>query len=134
LEQKRTKQVPLFFDERRAKQKAHCRIDKALWLLWRSKVARLRGVERNKKIIDMHPYIEILSSLFLAFLGMMMMRKLSSIKRKQISSVKKSYATEKYFKMLFNKISFRFMMVLFTLIIIIAITVLIEHGIMRVTW
>jgi hypothetical protein len=82
----------------------------------------------------MHPYIEILFSLFLAFLGMLMMRKLSSLNNRRAYSVKKSYATEKYFKLLFNRISFRFMMVLFTLVMIIAITLLIENGIMSVSW
>jgi hypothetical protein len=82
----------------------------------------------------MHPYIEILFSLFLAFLGMLMMRKLSSLKRKRTVANRKSYATEKYFKLLFNKISFRFMMVLFTLVMIIAVTILIENGIMSVSW
>lgn len=81
----------------------------------------------------MHPYIEILFSLFLAFLGMLMMRKLSSLKRKRTSAIKKSYATEKYFKLISRKISLKFMMVLFTLMIV-AITILIEKGIMVVTW
>ncbi|RBQ04242.1 hypothetical protein DRW42_18755 [Pedobacter miscanthi] len=62
------------------------------------------------------------------------MRKLSSLKSKRASAIKKSYATEKYFKLLFNKISFRFMVVLFTLVMIIAITLLIENGIMSVSW
>jgi|GEM_PF-1514535 len=82
----------------------------------------------------MHPYIEILFSLFLAFFGMLMMRKLSSLKRKKTSAIKKSYATEKYFKLLSSKISFKFMMLLFTLVMIVAITILIEKGIMTVTW
>lgn len=82
----------------------------------------------------MHPYIEILFSLFLAFLGMLMMRKLSSLKRKRTSAIKKSYATEKYFKLLSRKISLKFMMVLFTLVMVVAITILIENGIMTVTW
>ncbi|WP_426327623.1 hypothetical protein [Pedobacter sp. R-06] len=82
----------------------------------------------------MHPYIEILFSLFLAFFGMLMMRKLSSLKRKKTSAIKKSYATEKYFKLLSRKISIKFMMLLFTLVMIVAITILIEKGIMTVTW
>jgi len=82
----------------------------------------------------MHPYIEILFSLFLAFFGMLMMRKLSSLKMKKTSAIKKSYATEKYFKLLSRKISFKFMMVLFTLFMIVTITILIEKGIMTVTW
>jgi len=82
----------------------------------------------------MHPYIEILFSLFLAFFGMLMMRKLSSLKRKKTSAIKKSYATEKYFKLLSSKISIKFMMLLFTLVMIVAITILIEKGIMTVTW
>ncbi len=82
----------------------------------------------------MHPYIEILFSLFLAFIGLLMMRKLSALKRKRTAPIKKSYATEKYFKLLFNRISFRFMVVLFTLVMIIAVTLLIENGIMSVSW
>lgn len=80
----------------------------------------------------MHPDIEILFSLFLAFFGMLMMRKLSSLKRKRTSAIKKSYAIEKYF-VISRKISFKFMMVLFTLMIV-AITILIKKGVMTVTW
>ncbi len=82
----------------------------------------------------MHPYIEIIFSLFLAFLGILMMRKLNSLKRNKIGAKKRSYATEKYFKLLYHKISFRFIVVLFTLVVIIAITILIENGIMSVNW
>ncbi|WP_412467413.1 hypothetical protein [Pedobacter sp. KLB.chiD] len=82
----------------------------------------------------MHPYIEILFSLFLALMGMLMMRKLSSLKRKRSGVTKKSYATETYLKLLHHQISFKFMMVLLMLVMIIAITALIEKGIMNVTW
>jgi hypothetical protein len=82
----------------------------------------------------MHPYIEIIFSLFLAFLGILMMRKLNSLKRNKTGAKKRSYATEKYFKLLYHKISFRFIVVLFTLVVIIAITILIENGIMSVNW
>jgi len=82
----------------------------------------------------MHPYIEIIFSLFLAFSGILMMRKLNSLKRNKIGVKKRSYATEKYFKLLYNKIYFRFMIVLFTLVMIVAITILIEKGVMNVTW
>ncbi len=81
----------------------------------------------------MHPYIEIIFSLFLAFLGIFMMWKLNSLKR-QGRCKKRSYATEKYFKLLYNKISFRFIILLFTLAMIIVITTLIEKGIMNVSW
>jgi len=37
-----------FFDAREIVQKAHCWIDKALWVLWRSKVPCPRGRERKK--------------------------------------------------------------------------------------
>jgi hypothetical protein len=82
----------------------------------------------------MHPYIEIIFSLFLAFLGILMMRKLNSLKRNKTGTKTRSYATEKYFKLLYNKISFRFMIVLFTLVMIVAITILIEKGVMNVSW
>ncbi|QNN42588.1 hypothetical protein [Pedobacter roseus] len=82
----------------------------------------------------MHPYIEIIFSLFLAFLGILLMRKLNSLKRNKTGAKKRSYATEKYFKLLYHKISFRFIVVLFTLVVIIAITILIENGIMSVNW
>ena len=82
----------------------------------------------------MHPYIEIIFSLFLASLGILIMRKLNSLKRNKISVKKRTYATEKYFKLLYNKISFRFMIVLFTLVMIVAITILIEKGVMNVSW
>lgn len=81
----------------------------------------------------MHPYIEIIFSLFLAFLGILMMRKLNSLKRNKTGAKKRSYATEKYFKLLYHKISFRFMILLFTLVMIVA-TILIEKGVMNVTW
>jgi len=38
-----------FFDAREIVQKAHCWIDEALWVLWRSKVPCHRGIERKKK-------------------------------------------------------------------------------------
>lgn len=82
----------------------------------------------------MHPYIEIIFSLFLAFLGILMMRKLNSLKRNKTGAKKRSYATEKYFKLLYHKISFRFMILLFTLVMIVAITILIEKGVLNVTW
>ncbi|MFD2582549.1 hypothetical protein ACFSR6_08625 [Pedobacter vanadiisoli] len=82
----------------------------------------------------MHPYIEILFSLFLAISGMLMIRKLSSLKRRRTSNIKRSYAAEKQIKLIFKKISLKFMMVLFALIMIVAITILIEKGIMTVTW
>lgn len=82
----------------------------------------------------MHPYIEILFSLFLATSGMLMIRKLSSLKRERTSNVKRSYATEKQIKLIYRKISLKFMMILFTLVMIVAITILIEKGIMTVTW
>ncbi|NMN34979.1 hypothetical protein H9N25_00135 [Pedobacter riviphilus] len=82
----------------------------------------------------MHPYIEILFSLFLATSGMLMIRKLSSLKRRRTSNVKNSYATEKQIKLISKKISLKFTMVLFALIMIVAITILIEKGIMTVTW
>jgi len=82
----------------------------------------------------MHPYIEILFSLFLAISGTLMIRKLSALKKGRASSIKRSYAEEQHLKLLSKKISFRFMVVLFTLVLIIAITVLIEKGIMSVTW
>lgn len=63
-----------------------------------------------------------------------MMRKLNSLKRNKTGAKKRSYATEKYFKLLYNKISFRFMIVLFTLVMIVAITILIEEGVMKVSW
>jgi hypothetical protein len=81
----------------------------------------------------MHPYIEIIFSLFLAFSGILMMRKLNSLKKiKQVQ--KKSYATEKYFKLLYHKIFFKFMIVLFMLVMIFAVMILIEKGVMNVTW
>ncbi len=40
-----------FFDAQGIVQKAHCRIDRALWVLWRSKVPCHRGIERQKNII-----------------------------------------------------------------------------------
>jgi len=86
------------------------------------------------KIKRMHPYIEILFSLFLATSGMLMIRKLSSLKRRRTSNVKNSYATEKQIKLISKKISLKFTMVLFALIMIVAITILIEKGIMTVTW
>jgi len=82
----------------------------------------------------MHPYIEILFSLFLAISGMLMIRKLSTLKRRRISNAKGSYATEKQIKLVSKKISLKFTMVLFALIMIVAITILIEKGIMTVTW
>jgi len=81
----------------------------------------------------MHPYIEIIFSFFLAFSGIVMMRKLNSIKRNK-TGAKRSYATEKYFKLLYHKISFRFIILLFTLVMIVAITILIEKGVMNVSW
>lgn len=81
----------------------------------------------------MHPYIEIIFSLFLAFSGALMMRKLNSLKKNR-TGTKKSYATEKYFELLYNKLSFRFIILLFTLVMIVVITILIEKGVMNVTW
>ena len=81
----------------------------------------------------MHPYIEILFSLFLALLGTLMIRKLGALKSSRNSCIKRSYAAEKHIKLLSKKISLKFMMVLFTLMIV-AITILIEKGIMVVTW
>ncbi|MBT2563086.1 hypothetical protein J7E50_22915 [Pedobacter sp. ISL-68] len=81
----------------------------------------------------MHPYIEILFSLFLSVLGILMIRKLNSLKRRRTPKVKRSYATKKQIKLISRKISLKFMMVLFTLMIV-AITILIEKGIMVVTW
>jgi hypothetical protein len=85
-------------------------------------------------IKTMHPYIEILFSLFLAISGTLMIRKLSSLKKGRASYIKRSYAAEKHIKLLSKKISFRFMVVLFTLVMIITITILIEKGMMSVTW
>lgn len=82
----------------------------------------------------MHPYIEIISSLFLAFSGALMMRKLNSLKKNRTGAKKRSYTTEKYFKLLYNKLSFRFIILLFTLVMIVVITILIEKGVMNVTW
>jgi len=82
----------------------------------------------------MHPYIEILFSLLLAISGTLMIRKLSSLKKGRASYIKRSYAAEKHFKLLSKRISFRFIVVLFTLVMIIAITLLIEKIIMNVTW
>ena len=82
----------------------------------------------------MHPYTEIIFSLFLAFLGVLMLRKLKSLKKNSAGTKKGSYATEKYFKLLYNKISFRFMILLFTLVMIVAIAILIENGVMHITW
>jgi len=82
----------------------------------------------------MHPYTEIIFSLFLAFLGVLMLRKLKSLKKNSAVTKKGSYATEKYFKLLYNKISFRFMILLFTLVMIVAIAILIENGVMHITW
>ncbi|MBO9675386.1 MAG: hypothetical protein J7577_18200 [Sphingobacteriaceae bacterium] len=72
------------------------------------------------------PYIEILFSLFLAISGMLMIRKLSSLKRRRTANVKRSYATEKQIRLISKKISLKFMMVLFALIMIVAIAILIE--------
>ncbi len=36
-----------FFDARGGGEKPHCWIDKALWVLWRSKVPCRRGIERK---------------------------------------------------------------------------------------
>jgi hypothetical protein len=63
-----------------------------------------------------------------------MIRKLSALKSSKNSYIKRSYAEEKHRKLLSKKISFRFMVLLFTLVMIIAITILIEKGIMSVTW
>lgn len=82
----------------------------------------------------MHPYIEIIFSLFLAFSGILMLQKLNSLKRNETGAKKRSYATEKYFKLLYHKISFRFMILFFTLVMMVAITILIEKGIMGITW
>lgn len=82
----------------------------------------------------MHPYVEILFSLFLAILGTLMIRKLTALKSERKNAGKRSSVQEKHIKLLSKKISFRFMIVLFTLVMIIAITILIEKGIMTVTW
>ncbi|ARS38202.1 hypothetical protein CA265_00235 [Sphingobacteriaceae bacterium GW460-11-11-14-LB5] len=82
----------------------------------------------------MHPYIEILFSIFLAILGTLMIRKLSALKNSRSSKIKRSYATEKQNKLLSRKISLKFMLVLFTLMMVIAVTILIEKRIMTVTW
>lgn len=85
-------------------------------------------------IKTMHPYIEILFSIFLAILGTLMIRKLSALKNSRSSKIKRSYATEKQNKLLSRKISLKFMLVLFTLMMVIAVTILIEKRIMTVTW
>ncbi|WP_293787819.1 hypothetical protein [uncultured Pedobacter sp.] len=82
----------------------------------------------------MHPYIEIIFSLLLAFLGILMMRKLNFLKRNSAGAKKRSYATAQYFKLLYNKISFRFMILLFTLVMIVAIAILMEKGVMNIIW
>ncbi len=43
--------MPLFFDAQGDCEKAHCWINKALWVLWRSKIPWLRGKERQMNII-----------------------------------------------------------------------------------
>ncbi|MBB6236888.1 hypothetical protein HDC90_001503 [Pedobacter sp. AK013] len=82
----------------------------------------------------MHPYIEILFSLFLAISGMLMIRKLSSLKRRRTYNIKSGYVMEKQIKLISKKISLKFTMVLFALVMIVVITILIEKGIMTVTW
>ncbi|MFC4143114.1 hypothetical protein [Pedobacter mendelii] len=82
----------------------------------------------------MHLYIEILFCIFLAVLGTLMIRKLRALKINKKSHIKRSYVEEKYRNMLSRKISFRFMVLLFTLALIITISILIEKGMMIVTW
>lgn len=82
----------------------------------------------------MHPYIEILFSLFLAVLGTLMIRKLTALKSAKRKVGKTSYVQEKYRMMLSKRISFRFMVLLFMLVLIITISILIEKGMMSITW
>jgi hypothetical protein len=82
----------------------------------------------------MHPYIEILSSLFLAVMGTLMIRKLTALKSAKRKGGKASYVQEKYRMMLSRRISFRFMVLLFMLVLIITISILIEKGMMSITW
>ncbi|KQM73016.1 hypothetical protein ASE74_21125 [Pedobacter sp. Leaf216] len=82
----------------------------------------------------MHPYIEIIFSLFLAITGKLMIRKLNALKRSKASHLKKSYTAHKHVNLLTRKISFRFKVILFTLVIIVAFSILIEKGIVIVTW
>lgn len=82
----------------------------------------------------MHPYIEIFFCLFLIVLGTLMIRKLSILKSQRRKVGKTSYVQEKYRMMLSKRISFRFMVLLFTLILIITISILIEKGMMSISW
>lgn len=82
----------------------------------------------------MHPYIEIIFSVALILLGIKMLRKLTFLRQGKYFGGRKTYITEKYKKLLSQKLSIRLWILLFVLFLVISSFILIEMGQMIVIW
>lgn len=82
----------------------------------------------------MHPLVEILFSLILSISGIFFIKKMSVLKKnKRSRNSFKSFA-EKRKNLIKHKILSRWVAVLFTVTLIISISVMIENGTIIVTW
>jgi hypothetical protein len=82
----------------------------------------------------MHPYVEIIFSTMLILFGILMVKKLKNLRALKRMAIRRSYAAERYSRLLFKKLSFRLTIVIFTLALTLVAAILIEKNMMSVSW